>query len=238
MTRFAHAVRGGNCAFARRAFVLASAFLLCSCVSPTQPPSKCESQVTTYRYPGEPFYGERFEPGGWKRFTSEFPPKDVTAENKQAYEKMANELMPTVDCSTPEVDCLRTFNKVFAVPKGAITPGEQYVAAGANITIEGCVRSVGAECAAAVYVSDCRSADRRPTVPAGRIDGNDCRLGGRGEQIVFIFDRDRGVIAYEPADWWVHGTDVSAWDLSTLGTSAGFLALVEHKGLLACGADR
>lgn len=51
---------------------------------------------------------------------------------------------------------------------------------------------------------------------------------------MFIFDRERGVIAYEPADWWKLGTDISRWDLSTLGGSAGLMALVEQKGLLSC----
>jgi hypothetical protein len=51
---------------------------------------------------------------------------------------------------------------------------------------------------------------------------------------MFIADKERGVIAYEQADWWKPGTDISRWDLSALGVSAGLLALVETKGLLSC----
>ncbi len=225
---------GAMCAAGRYLFVLASTALLASCASPTGPASRCEFTGATYRYPGEQFYGERFERNGWRRFTSEPAPTQAAGEDKQSYEKMAKELMPLLDCSTSEIACLRTFHRVFAAATGEIKPGAKFVAEGATITIEGCVRSVGGECAAAVYVSDCRSADRRPTAPAGPIEGRDCRVGGRGEQIIYVFDRDRGVIAYEPADWWVPGTDVSRWDLSTLGRSAGLLALIEPRGLLAC----
>jgi hypothetical protein len=218
--------------------LVGGALVLSSCAFPTKTSASCESATATYKYPGGQFHGEHFEQRGWRRFTSEFPPKDAAPEYRESYEKMAKELMPLVDCSTPDVACLRTYNKVFAVPKGEIKAGARYVMEGADITIEGCLRSIGTECATALYISDCRSPDGRPTMPMGVIEGNDCRVGGRGEQVMFVFDRDRGVIAYEPADWWVHGTNISGWDLSTLGKSAGLLALVEPKGLLACQGNQ
>lgn len=218
----------------RYAVIAATSLLLSSCATPVKTSAPCEGVAVTYKYPGEQFYGEHFEKRGWRRFTSEFPPEDVAPEQKESFRKMAEELQPLVDCSTPAVACLRTYDKVFAAPKGQINPGARYVVEGAEVTVEGCLRSVGAECVTALFVSECRSPDRRPTTPSEVIVGDDCRASGWGQRIIFIFDRDRGVIAYEPADWWVHGTDISGWDLSTLGVSAGLLALVEPKGLLAC----
>jgi hypothetical protein len=221
---------------ARRCMVsVVGAMILGACALSAKSLPACEDATMTYQYPGDGSIGERYQSGLWWRINSENAPEAAAAPETSAAVPQ-EEAYPLDDCSTTEFLCVRTYHRVFAVPRGEIKPGTKYIVAGADTTVEGCLRSSDGECVSALFISDCRSADgsRRSRAPAGEIVGKDCRLVGWGQQVMFIFDRERGVIAYEPADWWKPGTDISRWDLSTLGVSAGLLALVESKGLLSC----
>lgn len=221
---------------ARRCMVsVVASMTVGACTSSATSLSPCGDATMTYQYPGEDSLGERYQSGLWWRINSKNAP-EAAATSEAATTVPPEEAHLLDDCSTTEFLCVRTYHRVFAVPRGEIQSGTKYVVSGADITIEGCLRSSDGECTTALFISDCRSAAsaRRSGAPAGEIVGRDCRLGGWGQQVLFIFDRERGVIAYEPADWWKLGTDISYWDLSTLGVSAGLLALVESKGLLSC----
>jgi hypothetical protein len=219
-----------------RMFSVIGAMMLSSCALSAKPLPACEDATITYKYPGGGSIGERYRSGRWWRINSENAPEAGAAQATSSTVSSEEQTYPLADCSTADLVCVRTYHRVFAVPRGAIKPGAQYVAEGADLTIEGCLSSSAGECRTALFISDCRSPESslRARAPVGETVGKDCRASGWGQQIMFIFDRERGVIAYEPADWWKPGTDISRWNLSTLGVSAGLLALVESKGLLSC----
>jgi hypothetical protein len=220
----------------RRMFSVVGAMMLSSCALSAKPLPACDDATITYKYPGEGSIGERYRSGRWWRINSENAPEVGAAQETSSTVSSEEQTYRLADCSTADLVCVRTYHRVFAVPRGEIKPGAKYVAEGADLTIEGCLSSSDGECRTALFISDCRSAESslRARAPAGEIVGKDCRASGWGQQVMFIFDRERGLIAYEPADWWKPGTDISRWDLSTLGVSAGLLALVESKGLLSC----
>lgn len=212
------------------------AMVLSSCALSAKPLPPCEDATMTYKYPGEGSIGERYQGGRWWRINSENAPETAATQETPSTAASQEQTYPLVDCSTAEFLCVQTYQRVLAVPRGEVKAGTKYVVEGADVTIEGCLHSSDDECLTALVISDCRSADSSPRsrAPVGEIVGKDCRLSGWGQQVMFIVDRKRGVIAYELADWWKPGTDISRWDLSTLGVSAGLLALVEAKGLLSC----
>lgn len=219
-----------------RTFIAASAMALSSCALSDPPLSSCGDVTMTYKYPGEGSIGERYQKDRWWRINSQNAPEAVAPETAPSTVDSGEQVFPISDCSSAGINCVRTYQRVFAAPRGEFTVGARYIAAGANVSMEGCLRSENGECKTALFISDCRSADSatRKLAEAGEVVGNDCHATGWGQQIMFIADRERGVIAYEQADWWKPGTDISRWDLSTLGVSAGLLALVETKGLLSC----
>jgi len=218
-------------------FTIACAFILSSCSLPTPHSSSCGDATMTYKYPGENSIGERYEGDHWWRINSQSAPKAASGEITPSTADPGEPTFPVFDCSSEEFVCARTYRHVFAVPRGEFKVGARYIAEGSDLSTEGCLRSVNGVCKTALFISDCRSVDgaTRNRADIGAIVGKDCRVTGWGQQVMFIADRERGVIAYEQADWWKPGTDISRWDLSTLGTSAGLLALVETKGLLSCG---
>jgi hypothetical protein len=220
----------------RRMLSVVGTIMLTSCALSAKPLPACENEAITYKYPGEGSVGERYRSGGWWRINGENAPEVGAAQETSSTVSSEERAYPLAVCSTADLVCVRTYHRVFAVPRSGIKPGSKYVAEGADLSIEGCLSSSDGECRTALIISDCRSAESSPGArgPVGEIVGKDCRASGWGQQIMFIFDRERGVIAYEPADWWKAGTDISRWNLSTLGVSAGLLALVESKGLLSC----
>jgi hypothetical protein len=223
-----------------RTFTTVIVVMLSSCASPTTPQSSCGDVTMTYKYPGEGSIGERYSKDRWWRINSQNAPEAMVQETKPPTVGLREQTFPLVDCSSDDFVCVRTYHRVYAVPRGEFKPGAKYSAEGAGLTIEGCLRSVNSDCKTALFISDCRSADsgNRKRAEAGDVVGTNCRATGWGQQIMFVADRERGVIAYEQADWWKPGTDISRWDLSTLGVSAGLLALVEVKGLLSCKIPR
>lgn len=210
--------------------------LLSACAPQTVPTSPCGDVTMTYKYPGEGSIGERYAGGRWWRINNQSSPESVTDRARRPDTSSLQETFPLTNCSSDAYVCVRTYQRVFAVPRGKYRGGAKYDVDGASLSMEGCLRSAGDECTTALFISDCRATDgaTRGRSEAGPILGQNCRTSGWGEKIMFIADRERGVIAYEPADWWKSGTDISRWDLSTLGRSAGLLALVESKGLLSC----
>ncbi len=219
-----------------RTLIAVSAVMLSSCAPPTKSPSPCGDITMTYKYPGEGSIGDRYRSGRWWRINSQNAPEAVTQNSKSTVANSVETTFPLINCSRDGFACVRTYQRVFAVPRGEFNSGAKYTVEGASISMEGCLRDADGECKTALFISDCRSADgaAQDRAQAGKVVGRDCRATGWGQQIMFIADRDRGVIAYESADWWKPGTDVSRWDLSTLGKSAGLLALVETHGLLSC----
>lgn len=217
-----------------RVLAVASLLILSSCASP--PASSCGDVAMTYKYPGEGSIGERFRKDRWWRINSQNAPEAASEEAKPLAADLGEQTYPMADCSNAQLACVRTYQRVFAVPRGEFKVGARFIAEGASLSLEGCLRRVGGDCQTALFISDCRSADdgTRNRSKAGEIVGMNCRATGWGQQIMFIADRQRGVIAYEQADWWKPGTDLSRWDLSTLGVSAGLMALVETNGLLFC----
>lgn len=213
--------------------------VLSACSSPTTQLTSCGNVAMTYRYPGETSIGERYEGARWWRIDSQNAPAAAVQEGEPPTADPGEPIFPVVNCSSKEYVCARTYRHVFAAPRAEIKDGATYIVEGSSLSVQGCLRSENGRCETAVLISDCRSVDSamRKRAAVGAIVGKDCRATGWGQQIVFIFDRDRGVIAYEQADWWKPGTDVSRWDISTLGKSAGLLALVETRGLLSCEID-
>lgn len=209
---------------------------LSACASPTISIAACGDVTMTYQYPGDGSIGDRYWGSSWWRINSQNAPEASTQKAGQAEVSSPEEIFPLAKCSSSSFACVRTYQRVFAVPRGEWNSGARYVAQGASLSIEGCLRREVGECKTALFISDCRSTDgeTRSRAAPGNILGKDCRESGWGQQIIFIADRERGIIGYEPADWWITGTDISRWDLSTLGVSASLLALVEPKGLLSC----
>ncbi len=217
-------------------FTMASTVMLSSCALPTTSLPSCGDVTMTYKYPGDGSIGERYRKDRWWRINSQNAPEVAAQEAKPSTVDLGEQKFPVADCSSAGFVCARTYHRVFAVPRGDFKTGATYVAEGASLSMEGCLLSANSECRTALFISDCRSTDgaARNRAAVGEIVGKDCRAAGWGQQIMFIADRERGVLAYEQADWWKAGTDISRWDLSTLGVSAGLLALVETKGLLSC----
>ncbi len=213
------------------------ALVLEACAQVAKPLPACSDNVMTYKYPGEGSIGERYQSGQWWRINTENTPETALTQPEPLGNSVERDAsFPIIDCSNAEYICARTYQRVFAVPRGNIEVGATYEIEGAQITIEGCLRSKADKCATALFVSDCRRINSMSDgeVPPGTIVGGNCRNGLWGQQVIFIYDIERGVIAYESADWWKPGADTSEWDLSTLGVSAGLLALIEAKGLLTC----
>lgn len=211
--------------------------LLASACAPLEtalPP--CDKQSITYKYPGEESIGEKYKGQNWWRINSDKAPESDAKDLKVNGHPDFNVFYEVVDCSVKKIACARTFEKVFAVPLGEWVSGFSYRIAGADVSIEGCLVGAASGCNVGVFVSDCRQ--KLPTTVGrsnfGMVIGDDCRKTGWGQQTLFIADRVRGVIAYEQADWWEPGTDLSRWDLSSLGVTAGMMALVEDRGLLSC----
>lgn len=208
-----------------------------ACSQSAKPLPACGDTVMTYKYPGEGSIGERYQSGRWWRINTENAPEIALTESESSGNSGERDAsFPINDCSNAVYICARTYERVFAVPRGNIEVGTKYEIEGAQIAIEGCLRSKAEKCVTALFVSDCRRKDSLSDggVPPGRIVGESCRDRDWGQQVIFVYDIDRGVIAYDSADWWKPGTDISDWDLSTLGVSAGLLALIEAKGLLTC----
>jgi hypothetical protein len=207
-----------------------------ACSSPAKPLPVCNT-VMTYKYPGDGSIGERYRGNRWWLINSENTP-ETAVERPDISDDFAaiDESFAIVDCSNANANCARTYQRVFAAPKGEIAAGTTFEIQGAKIAIEGCLRGEAERCTTALFISNCRRRDAssNSSVTPGEIVGGDCRKSPWGQQIMFIYDVERGVIAYESADWWKPGTDTSRWDLSTLGVSAGLMSLVESKGLLSC----
>lgn len=211
--------------------------VLAACAESAKSLPACGDTLMTYKYPGEGSIGERYQHGRWWRTNAENAPETALTQSKPLGNSIEPDAsFPIVDCSNADYLCARTYQRVFAVPRGSIGVGTTYEIEGAQITIEGCLSSKAEKCVTALFVSNCRPMDdlNDGRVPPGAIVGESCRNSAWGQQVMFVYDIERGVIAYESADWWKPGTDISAWDLSTLGVSAGLLALIEAKGLLTC----
>jgi hypothetical protein len=108
---------------------------------------------------------------------------------------------PAHDCSTAEVRCTSYWSRVFAVPRGRLSPSASYAAAGATLTVESCLRGDDKVCQVALIRADCQRI-------AGK-DGCEQVVGGReksdepGPLTYFIFNEDVGITAWgvarEPA---------------------------------------
>jgi len=192
----------------------------------------------TYQYPGEDHFGYRFQNDRWWRINIGSGPDGDRRANSTSPAWPLDRIEKIVDCSTREYVCAQTYLWVLAVPKANLKSGVSYDIAGAHIQLSTCVRQTTDSCAAIVAVTDCRSRNSRTPRAVGEIVRNDCRASGWGERVVFIYDRARGVIAFEETDDWIPEEDSRKWDLSSLGKTAAMLALQEPEGLLSCDLPR
>lgn len=222
--------------FAAVAVATLTAFVAGSALA-ADPYQSCDQAVFTYKYPGEGSVGERFSGDQWWRINPENAPSEVRpGAESSAIPANTTARNPVRNCSNADYVCTRTERRVFAVPRGDLKDGARFLAEGAEVVNEGCLQRVGDQCVTALFTSDCRERNTSRSSPRvwGEISGSDCRAVSHGLKYLYVYNRDRGVIAYEEAEWWVPGTDHSRWDLSTLGVSAELLALVESRGLLSC----
>jgi len=126
---------------------------------------------------------------------------------------------------------------VMAVPRQGFKAREHFVVQGADVYFEGCIVGVGPNCETGLFVSDCRADNQLALSHSSNdeISGVDCRRSRYGSKIIYIYDRQRGVLAFEQADWWSEGgEDVSKWSLERLGVDVSMLALQGSRGLLSC----
>lgn len=198
--------------------------------------SRCGNMTMTYKYPGQHGLGERYQGGKWWRVNTDYAPTESSPASAKGAHRKRISTYELATCSNQEFACVRTYQWVFAVPVGARAPGLTYEVAGATLKIMGCVQDEDQSCRTILVTSECRSLDgaRSTRQSPGKIVGNSCRSSGWGLKMMFLFDRDRRVIAYEDAGEMPETMDLSKWKLSTLGVSAAMHALVEPKGLLSC----
>lgn len=194
----------------------------------------CGKDYMTYKYPGKNHFGYRFRDGKWWRINIGGGPDQAPSKNSMSPKPPLGRVEKIVSCSTSEYRCVQTYLWVFAVPKGKLMPTSSYKIAGADIQLGSCLKKTSTGCVTLFAISDCRSHGSGKSVPPGEAIANDCRASGRGQRVVFIFDQDRGVIAFEESDDWEPQADAGGWDLSSLGRSAAMLALAEQRGLLSC----
>jgi hypothetical protein len=74
---------------------------------------------------------------------------------------------------------------------------------------------------------------RKSSAPDASTGRAHCTYDSDASRLVYIFDSQRGIIAFQEASGWPDPLDVSRWSLDTIGTTADMYALIEPKGLLA-----
>jgi hypothetical protein len=138
---------------------------------------------------------------------------------------------PLNDCSNDTLRCLSSRNFVLAVPRGELEPARSYHVADARIDVLGCIPESDEKCAVAILQSIClvhptgaEADDRNRTV---------CRDYYATSRMIYVFDRKRGILAFDEASGWPEHPDLRGWKLDTLGTTAPMYALVGTRGLFA-----
>ena len=137
---------------------------------------------------------------GYERFSSSFANVGETAPKRKLPFQSVNPLFGEEvgrvlhDCSTAQFLCVYYWARVFAVPKGRLSPNTTYSVAGASLTVEDCLRGDTDICQVALISSDCQERSGLDScVPA---------TGGReksrqpGPITYFIFNEDIGVTAW------------------------------------------
>lgn len=200
----------------------------------------CADRQFTYRYTPVDSVGERYRDNVWWRINEDNAPQIESSDNHIVRQYDDIRTYTLAGCSTDEVICVRTGRWLFAAPRNDIAPSSSFSIEGAEVRILDCMRSENETCAAALFVSDCRSPDRGHTKYGSpdTISPGNCRQNGWGLQMMYVFDRDRGVIGYADANWWDSTSRITGWNLSEEGIPDSMKRLVEAHGLLSCETPR
>lgn len=119
------------------------------------------------------------------------PPKASPSRQAAFEERLGDELR---DCSDEGYRCLAYGHSVLAVPRGPLSVGTTYIAGGANLTIEKCLRGTDRRCQAALVVSECQVMLKYEgcapfgAQPQGQVQ--------RSPVTWFVYDADHGVTAF------------------------------------------
>jgi hypothetical protein len=104
------------------------------------------------------------------------------------------------DCSTSSYRCLRTWFRVFAVPRGQLSSSMKYSVDGVQLRVEACLRASGDVCQVALISADCQlmvGDDACKLHPDGR-----AKSPQPGPITYFIYNEDYGVTAFGTAGEW------------------------------------
>lgn len=196
----------------------------------------CGAPEMEYLYPSRNTNGYVFSRHGW------FSLVDVTAVEHSSLARpnspvrQTSFISPIKECSTVDYRCVRTSELVMAVPRsGTVRPGMSYSVEGARHHVIGCYDLPGEQCRIFMAYSECTSEiGRRAVDESGKIVGKDCRSSGWGKNALFIFDKERGVVAFDLGTEGPPDNFDPRGDLSTLGRTASIMALTGKRGLLSC----
>lgn len=124
--------------------------------------------------------------------------RNPTSEQQREFEE--NLGYPLHECSTSNYRCLRTWYRVFAVPRGQLSSKMKYAVEGVQVQVETCLRGSGDVCQVALISADCQL----------MVGDDACQLyaGGRdkspqpGPITYFIYNEDYGVTAFGTGGAW------------------------------------
>lgn len=124
--------------------------------------------------------------------------RNPTSEQQREFEESLG--YPIYDCSTSSYRCLRTWFRVFAVPRGQLSPKMNYAVDGVQVQVETCLRGSGQVCQVALISADCQlmvGDDACELYPGGRV-----KSPQPGPITYFIYNEDYGVTAFGTAGEW------------------------------------
>ncbi len=177
----------GNLARRFTAFFLCTAF---SCaVIPAPTGIGDTAQETRYENAVRTYY-ERFSSGRWQG-AQIAPRSPLESEKRRLLEKVSVDVH---DCSNEQYKCIFGSYRVFAVPRGKLSPSAAYVTAGSAFHVEECFRGDATTCQVALISSDCQQ--HSGIDACMEADGGRTRSPNPGPVLYFIFNTDFGVTAY------------------------------------------
>jgi hypothetical protein len=110
-----------------------------------------------------------------------------------------------------------------------------YSVEGAEHNVMGCYENIDKECSTFMVHAKCRSQPAATSsAERGIIKGEDCQSTGWGRNVLFIYDKKRGVIAFDLVNEGPPEYFDASGDLSSLGKTASIMALVGSRGVLSC----
>lgn len=122
------------------------------------------------------------------------PLKPTDEQSRQFTESLGSVIY---DCSNDEYRCLRTWFRIFAVPRKGLANGAVHIVSGVKLKIEECLRESDKVCQVALVRSDCElmiGVDECGSYPRGRAESP-----RPGPVTYFIYNEDYGVTAFGTA---------------------------------------